>query len=65
MILLKLIYGKYQDLQEIKIKDKTLMDKVKLIDSLPAEEKNIVLKIIEMAITKKKFKDFFKEELTA
>ena len=49
--------------QEVEIKDKSLFDKVKLIDALPDEEKNIVLKVIDLAISKKKFKEFFQQQL--
>lgn len=49
--------------QEVEIKDKSLFDKVKLVDALPDEEKNIVLKVIDLALSKKKFKEFFQQQL--
>jgi len=52
-----------QDFQEVEIKDKSLFDKVKLIDALLDEEKNIVLKVIDLALSKKKFKEFFLQQL--
>jgi len=52
-----------QDFQEVEIKDKSLFDKVKLIDNLPDDEKNIVLKVIDLALSKKKFKEFFQQQL--
>lgn len=42
-----------QDFHEADIKDK-----ICLIDELPDEEKMIVLKVIDMVLLKKKFKDF-------
>lgn len=53
-----------QDLEEVDIKDKSLFDKVRLIDELPEEEKNTILKVIDLALSKKKFKDFFQQQLT-
>ncbi len=42
---------------EVNVKDKTLFDKVRLIDGLPDSEKNMVLQIIDLALSKKKFKE--------
>jgi hypothetical protein len=36
---------------------------VKLIYALPDDEKNIVLKVIVLALSKKKFKEFFQQQL--
>ena len=41
-----------------------LLEKVKLIDSLEVEEKNALLKIIDIALSKKKFKDNLSNLLT-
>jgi transcriptional regulator with XRE-family HTH domain len=54
-----------QDLQDVDIKDKSLFDKVKLIDELPEEEKNTILSVIDLALSKKKFKDFFQQQLVS
>ena len=43
--------------QEVTIKDKTLFDKVRLIDELPDQEKNMILQVLDLALNKKKFKD--------
>jgi transcriptional regulator with XRE-family HTH domain len=53
-----------QDFEEVDIKDKSLFDKVRLIDELPEEEKNTILKVIDLALSKKKFKEFFQQQLT-
>jgi transcriptional regulator with XRE-family HTH domain len=52
-----------QQFQEVEIKDKSLFEKVKMIDALMEEEKNIVLKVIDLALSKKKFKEFFQQQL--
>ena len=52
-----------QGFQEVEIKDKSLFEKVRMIDNLPEDEKNIVLKVIDLALSKKKFKDFFQAQL--
>jgi transcriptional regulator with XRE-family HTH domain len=44
---------------EVTTEDKTLMEQVKLIQELEPEEKNMVFKMIDTFLTKKKFKDFF------
>jgi len=47
--------------QEVTIKDKTLIDKVRLIDDLPEQEKNMILQVIDLALSKKKFKDLVQQ----
>lgn len=47
--------------QEVDIKDKSLFDKVKSIDTLPDEEKSAVLKVIELALSKMKFKEILNQ----
>jgi len=47
--------------QEVTIKDKTLIDKVRLIDELPEQEKNMILQVIDLALSKKKFKDLVQQ----
>ena len=58
-----LVKGKDDPMKDIEVKDKSLLDKVKLIDQLPDDEKNTVLKVIDMALTKSKFKEFFQQQL--
>jgi transcriptional regulator with XRE-family HTH domain len=48
-------------IKEVTIKDKTLFDKVRLIDELPEQEKNMILQVIDLALSKKKFKDLVKQ----
>ncbi len=45
--------------QEITIEDKTLLVQVRMIQDLEEDEKNIVFKMVNTFLTKKKFKDFF------
>ena len=51
--------------KEVTIEDKSLMEKVKLIEQLDEEEKNMVFKMIDTFLTKKKFKDFFNNNIDA
>jgi hypothetical protein len=62
--------------KEISLEDKTTVGQVKLIPSaakglptaeqeLDLEEKNMVFKMIETFLTKKKFKDFFNKNIAA
>ncbi|MAN89142.1 MAG: transcriptional regulator [Algoriphagus sp.] len=50
---------------EVTIEDKSLMEQVKLIAELESEEKNMVFKMIDTFLTKKKFKDFFQKNVAA
>lgn len=50
---------------EITIEDKSLLEQVKLIAELEPEEKNMVFKMIDTFLTKKKFKDFFQKNIAA
>lgn len=43
--------------QEVNIKDKSLFERVRLIDDLPDTEKAMILQVIDLALSKKKFKD--------
>ena len=45
--------------QEVSVEDKTTVEQVKLIQELDQEEKNMIFKMIDTFLTKKKFKDFF------
>lgn len=47
--------------QEVTIKDKTLIDKVRLIDEMPEQEKNMFLQVIDLALSKKKIKDLVQQ----
>jgi len=51
--------------QEITVEDKTLMEQVKLIQELEPEERNMVFKMVDTFLTKKKFKDFFQKNVAA
>jgi len=50
---------------EISVEDKSLLEQVKLIAELEPEEKNMVFKMIDTFLTKKKFKDFFTKNIAA
>lgn len=47
--------------KEVTIKDKTLFDKVKLIDELPDSERAMITQVIDLALSKKKFKDLLQQ----
>ena len=44
--------------KEITVEDKSLTEKIKLISELSKDEQNMVFKMIDSFLTKKKFKDF-------
>ena len=49
-----LISNTKKDFQEVKIEDKSLLQRVKLIDSLNPEDKKAVIRIIDSLLTKEK-----------
>lgn len=49
--------------EEISVENKTLLEKVKLIEELEEDEQNMVFKFIDSLLTKKKFKDFFQKNI--
>ena len=51
--------------EEVSMEDKTTSEQIKLIQELDQEEKNMVFKLIETFLTKKKFKDFFNKNIAA
>ena len=60
-----LLNDQVDELAPIEIKDKSLAEKLKLIDELDEKDKNTVINVIEAVLTKKKFKEFFEKELVA
>lgn len=45
--------------EEVTIIDKSVNERLKLIEQLEEEDKNAVYRIIDTMLTKSKFKDFF------
>jgi len=58
-----LVTGKEDKLDDIKIEDKNLIERFKMIDSLDESEREALITIIDSMLTKKKFKDFFQKEI--
>jgi transcriptional regulator with XRE-family HTH domain len=50
---------------EVTIEDKSLLEQVKLIQQLEPDEKSMVFKMVDALLTKKKFKDFFQNNIAA
>jgi transcriptional regulator with XRE-family HTH domain len=48
---------------EEKSEDKTTIEQVKLINELDPDDKAMVFRLIDTTVTKKKFKDFFQENV--
>ena len=51
--------------KEITIEDKTTLEKVRLIEELNEDDRNIIYKMIDKMLTNKKFKDFFNKNIAA
>jgi len=50
---------------EVVIEDEPLVQQIKLIHQLDDEDRNMVFKMIDTLLTKKKFKDFFEKNVAA
>ena len=51
--------------QGVSIENKSVMERMKLIEQLEAENKQAIFRIIDGMLTKSKFKDFFNKNVTA
>lgn len=51
--------------KEVSLKDKALLEQVQLINELETDEKNILLKLIETFVSKKRFKDYLEKNIAA
>lgn len=47
----------------VTIEDKTTIEKIKLIEQLEDEDRNIIYRMIDTMLTKKKFQDFFQQNI--
>lgn len=49
--------------EEVTLIDKSVNERLKLIEQLEEEDKNAVYRIIDTMLTKSKFKDFFQKNV--
>lgn len=54
-----------EDFKEVRIEDKNLMERVKLIDSLEEDDKAALIRVIDSMLTKKKILNLITKENTA
>lgn len=54
-----------QDFKEVRIEDKNLMERVKLIDSLEEDDKTALIRVIDSMLTKKKILNLITKENAA
>lgn len=52
-------------LNEVSMEDTAVLEQLKLINELDTEEKNILLKLIETFVSKKRFKDYLQKNIAA
>lgn len=48
--------------KEVKVEDKTVAEKLRLIEQLEEEDRQALYRIIDTMLTKSKFKDFFQKK---
>lgn len=49
---------------EVTIEDKSVLERMKMIDQLGDDDKQAVFRVVDSMLTKNKFKDFFQEQLS-
>lgn len=49
-----LVHGTEDDFQEVKIEDKNMAERIKLLNTLDAEDRKAVIRVIDAMLTKKK-----------
>jgi transcriptional regulator with XRE-family HTH domain len=54
-----------EDFKEVRIEDKNLMERIKLIDSLEQDDKTALIRVIDSMLTKKKILNLITKESTA
>jgi transcriptional regulator with XRE-family HTH domain len=47
----------------VTVEDKTVTEKIRLIEQLEDEDKNVIYKMLDTMLTKKKFQDFFQQNI--
>lgn len=47
----------------VTVEDKTITEKIRLIEQLEDEDKNVIYKMLDTMLTKKKFQDFFQQNI--
>ena len=52
-----LVYGQSEEKEDVNVQDKTLLEKVKLIEELDENQKNSLFTFIDTAIANKRLKD--------
>jgi Mlc titration factor MtfA (ptsG expression regulator) len=50
---------------EVSMEDKATLEQLKLINELDTEEKTILLKLIETFVSKKRFKEYLQNNISA
>jgi transcriptional regulator with XRE-family HTH domain len=50
---------------EVTVEDKATVEQIKLIQELDPDDKSMIFKMIDTMLTKKKFKDFFQQNVAA
>lgn len=54
-----------EDFKEVRIEDKNLMERIKLIDSLEEDDKTALIRVIDSMLTKKKILNLITKENAA
>jgi transcriptional regulator with XRE-family HTH domain len=58
-----LLNPKHNQPSPVTVVDKTVTEKIRLIEQLEDEDKNVIYKMLDTMLTKKKFQDFFQQNI--
>jgi transcriptional regulator with XRE-family HTH domain len=48
----------------VTVEDKTVSEKIRLVEQLEDEDKNVIYKMLDTMLTKKRFQDFFQQNIS-
>ena len=48
----------------VTVEDKTVSEKIRLVEQLKEDVKNVIYKMLDTILTKKKFQDFFQQNIS-
>jgi transcriptional regulator with XRE-family HTH domain len=48
----------------VTVEDKTVSEKIRLVEQLEEDDKNVIYKMLDTMLTKKKFQDFFQQNIS-
>lgn len=60
-----LLYPEIKQPDQVRCEDKTIPEKIRLIEMLEDEDKNVIYKMLDTMLARKKFQDYFHEHIVS